>query len=180
MNTLSYILLCMLVRKPCTGYELKQYLQIFWQAHHSQIYTLLAKLEREGYVSFYEEQTSTPKKIYSLTELGKNTVEKWIMEEAPDPINRDEFLGKIYVISMMQPETVSRLFNERKRQYTKKIELNQKKIIEIELLKNNPDKKDEWHNSLGRYLIIKRSYQLSLDEITWCDWAKEQYRDMFH
>ncbi|MGE5704989.1 MAG: PadR family transcriptional regulator, partial [Clostridia bacterium] len=37
----------MLSRKPCSGYELAQYLEVFWQAKHSQIYPLLSKLEQE-------------------------------------------------------------------------------------------------------------------------------------
>ena len=50
MIGLAYALLGMLARKPCSGYELMKLLKLFWQAQHSQIYPLLAKLEKEGLV----------------------------------------------------------------------------------------------------------------------------------
>ena len=60
MNTLAYILLCVLLSKPRSGYELKQLITIFWEAHHSQIYTTLAKLDQHS-----------QKKIYHLTDEGR-------------------------------------------------------------------------------------------------------------
>ena len=55
MNTLAYILLCVLLSKPRSGYELKQLITIFWEAHHSQIYTTLAKLDQQGYVTVLDK-----------------------------------------------------------------------------------------------------------------------------
>lgn len=65
LNTLSYVLLCMLARKSCTGYELKQYMELFWQAHHSQIYTVLGKMEAEGYVQFEADPDTTKKNLFA-------------------------------------------------------------------------------------------------------------------
>ncbi|WP_420911958.1 hypothetical protein [Listeria grandensis] len=53
----------MLARKSCTGYELKQYMELFWQAHHSQIYTVLGKMETEGYVHFEADPDTTKKNL---------------------------------------------------------------------------------------------------------------------
>ena len=81
MSTLSYILLCMLVRKPCSGYELKQYINLFWEAHHSQIYTALNKLHEQGYVSVETDAIHKQKKIYHLTPEGQLVVADWFQEE---------------------------------------------------------------------------------------------------
>lgn len=119
LNTLSYVLLCMLARKPCTGYELKQYMELFWQAHHSQIYTVLGKLEAR--TTWNSKQTQKQrKKTYSLTQKGIEAVSEWVLEDTPEPINRDEFLAKIYVIALMDKSTVIQLFNDRRRHYKKK------------------------------------------------------------
>lgn len=93
MNTLSYVLLCMLARKSCTGYELKQYMELFWQAHHSQIYTVLGKMETEGYVQF-EADPDTTKKNLLTNRKRRPSVSKWVLEETAEPISRDEFLAK--------------------------------------------------------------------------------------
>lgn len=73
MNSLGYTLLSMLVRKPCSGYELKGYLELFWQAHHSQIYPLLNKLEKLGYVVYISENDPIHKKSIPLQMKEKNS-----------------------------------------------------------------------------------------------------------
>ena len=104
MSTLSYILLCMLVRKPCSGYELKQYINLFWEAHHSQIYTALNKLHEQGYVSVETDAIHKQKKIYHLTPEGQLVVADWFQEETNVPTQRDEFLAKVYVIALFNQE----------------------------------------------------------------------------
>ena len=47
MNTLGYAILSTLVRKPCSGYELMQHLEVIWPAKHSQIYPLLSETGKE-------------------------------------------------------------------------------------------------------------------------------------
>ncbi len=63
MNTLAYILLCVLLSKPRSGYELKQLITIFWEAHHSQIYTTLAKLDQQGYVTVLDKDEHSQKDL---------------------------------------------------------------------------------------------------------------------
>ncbi|KGL39172.1 PadR family transcriptional regulator [Listeria newyorkensis] len=178
MNTLSYVLLCMLARKSCTGYELKQYMELFWQAHHSQIYTVLGKMETEGYVQF-EADPDTTKKIYSLTKKGVQAVSEWVLEETAEPISRDEFLAKIYVIALMDKNTVAQLFNDRRRHYKKRATINKPKLEELEALQNDPTRKEEWRNSFGRYLIVKRRDDVCAQELAWCDWAEDLYHSSF-
>ena len=60
MNTLAYIL-CVLLSKPRSGYELKQLITI-WEAHHSQIYTTLAKLDQQGYVTVLDKDEHSQKR----------------------------------------------------------------------------------------------------------------------
>ncbi len=81
MNTLAYILLCVLLSKPRSGYELKQLITIFWEAHHSQIYTTLAKLDKKGYITVLEIEEHSQKKIYTLTDEGRSLVEEWIKKK---------------------------------------------------------------------------------------------------
>src|SRR6266540_3339697 len=98
MNTLSYGLLCLLTRGSRSGYELMQQIEPFWQANHSQIYPLLAMLEKEGLVQFQlVPQSDKPdKKVYSITSQGEATLQSWIIEPTDGPVIRDELILKTY------------------------------------------------------------------------------------
>ncbi|WP_086313426.1 hypothetical protein A5821_000908 [Enterococcus sp. 7F3_DIV0205] len=175
MNTLSYILLCMLVRKPCTGYELKQYLALFWEAHHSQIYTSLAKLLKDEYVSVETDDTHTQKKIYHLTKKGEEVVNLWIQEETKEPSQKDEFLAKIYVASILDKHTVKGLLFERRQHQLKILKQNQEKQEQIEQLSDPV----EQNRNFGRFLVIQRRIRICEEELRWCQWAEEQVEQLF-
>ena len=115
MNTLGYAILSALGRKPCSGYELVQYLDAVWPAKHSQIYPRLTKMEQNGLLVFEEVvQTGKPdKKIFSITEKGRETLEKWVTESPSDPIMRDEFLIKINSIWLSDEESAKKLIQDR-------------------------------------------------------------------
>ncbi|MCQ6275821.1 PadR family transcriptional regulator [Bacillus sp. V3B] len=61
INTLGYAIFGALDRKPCSGYELAQYLEVVWPAKHSQIHPMLTKMEqKELLVHEHVEQTGKP------------------------------------------------------------------------------------------------------------------------
>ncbi|MFB5174596.1 PadR family transcriptional regulator [Latilactobacillus sakei] len=169
MSTLSYILLCMLVRKPCSGYELKQYINLFWEAHHSQIYTALNKLHEQGYVSVETDAIHKQKKIYHLTPEGQLVVADWFQEETNVPTQRDEFLAKVYVIALFNQEQATSLLQDRRHHYQKTQKQYQHKMQEYDAITDSIEKQ----KNLGRYLILKRRLMVCATELEWCDWAQE-------
>lgn len=168
MNTLSYILLCMLVRKPCSGYELKQYLTLFWESHHSQIYTTLGKLHEQGYVTVENDATHKQKKIYHLTETGKAIVAEWLVEENKAPSQRDEFLAKVYVIALMDHQQATELLQDRLQHYRKMVKKYEQKTEEYDAITDTIEKE----RNLGRYLILERRLIMCTAEVEWCVWAQ--------
>ena len=169
MSTLSYILLCMLVRKPCSGYELKQYINLFWEAHHSQIYTALNKLHEQGYVSVETDAIHKQKKIYHLTPEGQLVVADWFQEETNVPTQRDEFLAKVYVIALFNQEQATSLLQDRRHHYQKAQKQYQHKVQEYDAITDSIEKQ----KNLGRYLILKRRLMVCATELEWCDWAQD-------
>ncbi|SON73289.1 PadR family transcriptional regulator [Latilactobacillus sakei] len=169
MSTLSYILLCMLVRKPCSGYELKQYINLFWEAHHSQIYTALNKLHEQGYVSVETDAIHKQKKIYHLTPEGQLVVADWFQEETNVPTQRDEFLAKVYVIALFNQEQATSLLQDRRHHYQKTQKQYQHKTQEYDTITDSIEKQ----KNLGRYLILKRRLMVCATELEWCDWAQD-------
>lgn len=94
-------ILALLVASPAHGYELKQQLERhFGQAlpplNTGQIYTALARLERDGLVEGdVVAEDSRNKRVYRATEAGRAAVSDWVLQPAPATRLRDEFFMKL-------------------------------------------------------------------------------------
>jgi DNA-binding PadR family transcriptional regulator len=172
MNALGYALLSMLMRKPCSGYELTQLLEVFWQAKHSQVYPLLTKLEQDGLVTFvHVQQTGKPdKKIYSITDKGKALLTQWVSKPSAPPVIRDEFLVRAYAIGLTDANTAKRLFHERIFSFEEKVAFRK---VEIERMQKEHGSELEQITCrhFGRYLLFQRKLKLEEEEIAWCHWV---------
>lgn len=81
---LKYILLGFLNYQPMTGYELKSIIDNstmhFWHAHHSQIYTMLRKLEDDGLLvsEVDDEADKLNRRTYTITQSGQQDLQAWL------------------------------------------------------------------------------------------------------
>lgn len=169
MNTLGYAILSALGRKPCSGYELVQYLDALWPAKHSQIYPRLTRMEENGLLVYEQiEQVGKPnKKIYSITEKGRETLESWITEKPSVSIVRDEFLIKVNSVWLSNEESAKKLIHERIANLEQSIALRANIIEEME-------PKQEvvaMTKDFGRFLLFNRRNMLEKEEISWCRWV---------
>jgi len=110
-NPAEYPVMGMLLGGPLHGYDicrrLGEGIGSIWKLGKSQIYALLAKLEREGLV-IHERvgQDNLPaKNIFSLTPEGIQVVKEWLEQ----PVNhfrdmRLEFVTKLWFIRQAFPE----------------------------------------------------------------------------
>lgn len=78
----SYIVLGMLEHlQPATPYDLKRIAEVstidFWTVPHAQLYTECARLAREGLLTEEREQTGRRRRMYSLTEPGRQALDAW-------------------------------------------------------------------------------------------------------
>ncbi|ANS74307.1 hypothetical protein AWM70_06685 [Paenibacillus yonginensis] len=172
MNGLSYALLAMLVRKPCSGYELAKMMEVFWQAKHSQIYPLLAKLEEQALLTSENvEQTGKPnKKIYHITDSGRQTLKNWTSKSPALPVARDEFLIKAYALSLSELSTAKRLFHDRIAYYQTTSETRKAKIASI--IEESGGRVPEFGElQFGRYIVHNRKLKMEEEEIKWCNWV---------
>lgn len=95
-------LLALLAEGTAHGYELKQAVeQTFGDAwpplNIGQIYTTLGRLERDGLVaSAHVAQAGRPdKRVYELTDAGREEVRRWLEESVAGPRFKDEFFTKL-------------------------------------------------------------------------------------
>jgi len=98
----SYALLALLQEfGESTSYEIKQALEIsiqnFWPVPHTTAYEEPARLAAAGYLSARQEEGGRRRRIYSLTEKGREALAKWAAEPTASPPQvRDEAVLKIF------------------------------------------------------------------------------------
>jgi DNA-binding PadR family transcriptional regulator len=110
---IKYILLGFLNYQPMTGYELKQTIDDstshFWHAYHSQIYTILRQMEQEKLVTsqFLKEEGQPDKRVYTITEEGKQALEDWLNQTLTEasPV-KEELLVRLFFSAQREPQQV--------------------------------------------------------------------------
>jgi DNA-binding PadR family transcriptional regulator len=119
----EFALLGFLRRQPMYGYEIHQQLSeatglgLVWRLKQSQLYALLTKLEREGFVTTTIEyqEARPPRKMFELTQAGRNAFEDWVQQPVAQGRKlRLDFLAKLYFARLEGPEVAGRLI-ERQR-----------------------------------------------------------------
>lgn len=106
---LRFLLLALLEREPRHGYDLKAVFEEFlggtWPLNIGQVYTALARLEQDGLVSceVVAQDLLPDRKVYSLTEEGRQELKRWTEEPADGPVRlRDELFLKVMARSLLR------------------------------------------------------------------------------
>jgi DNA-binding PadR family transcriptional regulator len=114
----EFALLGFLRRRPMYGYEIHQQLSgstglgLVWRLKQSQLYALLSKLEREGYVATTIEYQDArpPRKMFELTEAGRQAFQDWVQRPVAQGRKlRLDFLAKLYFAQFEGPGVAARL-----------------------------------------------------------------------
>lgn len=81
-GVLELCVLSMLSEKDCYGYELVSEISKNIAISDGTIYPILRRLSNEGYFESYlqESQEGPPRKYYRLTQLGRDTKDKLLIE----------------------------------------------------------------------------------------------------
>jgi PadR family transcriptional regulator, regulatory protein AphA len=175
MNTLSYGLLSFLTQSSFSGYDLMLKIQPYWPAKHSQIYPLLANLEKEEYVRYeHVAQSDKPdKKVYSLTEKGTLALKEWLTEPASDPVTRDELMLKAYCLPLVEPEIARKLFIGRLEHYQNKMRSFEDKIGQLQDRGELKVSEIPACSSplFGPYILLHKAISNCRSNIEWCEWV---------
>lgn len=103
---LEHALLVSLSERAASGSELTRRFDksigYFWTASHQQIYRVLGRMEKDGWVTstVVAQQGRPDKKVYDVTEPGRLELERWLAEPtSSDPIRSElmvKFRGAAY------------------------------------------------------------------------------------
>jgi DNA-binding PadR family transcriptional regulator len=117
-------LLALLAKEPAHGYELKTQLeQVFGEAYPTpnigQIYVTLQRLERDGLVRSQDVvQTTRPnKRVYELTDAGREALVSWVDKPSQGPRVRDDFFMKLALSQLTGSSDRLGLINRQRRHY---------------------------------------------------------------
>lgn len=167
---LSYAILAALFNQPCSGYDLvkrfNKSVESFWSASHQQIYKALAKLEEEEHVwaEKIEQENRPNKKLYTVTELGRQHLQQWIGEAVGDidPV-KSELLVKLSVGHLVPTETLSETVNSYYQQYRERLRNYQAVAKQYAQVSQLP------RESQFQYLALRAGIRQQIAWVAWCE-----------
>jgi len=167
---LTHAILTALLEEDLTGYELAKKFDVslgfFWTASHQQIYQTLKRLYAEGLVSAEEvSQTGKPdKRIYSLTEGGRQALDNWVLGETKKRKVTDELFAKLYTVGHSSAEAVVSAVAQRQQGHRQKLSLYRK--IES---RNYADPMNLPDRRKGIYLALLAGIRQEEASLVWCE-----------
>ena len=114
--SLEHAILGFLNYRALSGYDLKKIFDTsvrhFWPANQSQIYRTLNRLTESGWAEMEKiEQVSRPdRKEYSITEAGRDELQKWLATPLPFEDNRSAPLIQVFFSGQRSDEEVLAMF----------------------------------------------------------------------
>jgi DNA-binding PadR family transcriptional regulator len=103
------VVLGLLARQPMSGYDIKRCFEGFgWLIHGpslGSLYPALRALHEDGYLTMevVEGERGLSRKVYSITQVGRKVLEKWMGESEADT-SLKTFLMHLMVADSLSPE----------------------------------------------------------------------------
>lgn len=170
--SLSYAILVSLADCPKSGYDLAKKFDgsvgFFWQATHQQIYRELTKLEELEWLRAESvTQVGRPdKKLFSLTELGKENLKIWIAKACELSPNKEELLVKIYAGQLISQQILVAEIRRHQHLHKEKLAIYQE--IDRQMHSNNQTLPQILKYP---YLTLRMGIKFEIAWIEWCDEA---------
>jgi DNA-binding PadR family transcriptional regulator len=169
---LSHAILAALNDCPCSGYDLAKRFDgsvgFFWNATHQQIYRELTKLEEQSQLDakLIEQEHRPDKKIYTLTEKGRESLRSWI--ETPSTVSplKDDLLVKIFAGSIVSPHTIVAELKHHRAQHLATLHTYQSIAARY-----FPDRSQLSDVERYHYITLRQGIRLETEWLAWCEEA---------
>jgi DNA-binding PadR family transcriptional regulator len=115
LTSTSYVVLGIIGQyNSCTSYDLKRTINnsidCFWSFPHSQLYAEPEHLKAAGLVTEVREKGGRKRRIYTITEKGKQTLQEWLREPTEALVEiRDVALLKLYFGNLLASNDLRQL-----------------------------------------------------------------------
>ena len=166
--SLRHAILVLLQDQEASGYDLAREfansIGLVWNATHQQIYLELGKLNDQHMVKFrHIPQDGKPdKKLYRITEEGRDELIRWLRKPAAPPRIRDAFMVKIAGGALSDLSSILRELDDQ-------ADLRRERLHTFEALAKKLDEQGR-EKDLFTYLTLRRGI---LDQQAWLHWADE-------
>jgi DNA-binding PadR family transcriptional regulator len=149
----------------------------FWHAQRSQIYPELARLETAGLVdhAVVEQHDRPDKKVYAITAAGIDALREWATAPMPLPLDRDEFMLKVYSIWLADPQKALTLLQTQEGYHADR--LARYKEIEAAMEQDWPPETRRLDSpKFAAYATLRRGIDYERGYAEWCRWLAEAFR----
>ena len=191
--SLRYGILGFLSKWEASGYDIKKefddIMSIFWHSHLSQIYPELNRLEKEEMIQcrLVQQEGKPDKKLYSITEKGKDDLINWLLAPSEVQKTKDAFLMQTFFMDNIPVDEVLLKLHMYKKERQQRLD-KMKKIINdriISIKERNVMKPRIIMSSA----VLKRGLEQEIQSIKWCEdtiqlieackylWEKEEYTE---
>lgn len=174
--SLRYAVLTLLDIEPGSGYDLKRRFERsvshFWSASHQQMYRELHRLHDEGLLDCAEQpQAGKPdRKVYSLTESGREALRAWVQQPAPAQKIREPFLIQLFAGHHLETDRARELVQG---------QLDEHRALLASYLEQNERVRQSDPALQERYWLAHQTLLLGIEaERTWIDWAEKLLREL--
>ena len=177
MKMRDYAILASIAHEPKSGYDLAKWFDRvashFCPAGYGSVYPALARFESEGLVEYetVPSEKGPKRKVYSITQKGKQALVGWASEHAADPQVRDEQLVKALSYGMLPPEKALALLAEARERHMNKLTYFEELERRLESQLREGSISEEAY--LGTLLVLRRGINAERCYAQWCEEAEE-------
>lgn len=170
-NKSRYAVLGVLSLQDASGYDIKKMLEQstyhFWREGDGTLYPVLAQLLREGLICSLEQNTPTkkPKKIYQLTDKGKESLQAWLKNEEMMRLVRNELLLKIFFGHQVDSAIILNQLDNFKHE-------TQKRLNKFNSLLAHYTENKLTGEKLYRYLTLQSGILHCETDLKWCEQSR--------
>lgn len=159
-----HFVLGLLAQQPMSGYDIKRCFESFGWLIHSpsfgSLYPALHALLEDGCLTMQvvEGESGLSRKVYSITEIGRQALEKWIDESMETDISLKTFLMHLMVADNLSPDTLLAHLKHRRSQ-----------VADYQTDLTQVDGPVGSNGDLGEQLALEYGRALAAAEMAWLD-----------
>ena len=175
--SVKYVVLGYLSWQPASGYDLKKIISesetLPWSGNSNQIYKALVELHDEGLVTQEIEQTDKlpARKIYSITDKGREKLVTWSQEPPFAPQFRKPFLAQLMWADKLTPQQIDQLLDEYLNAVGEKLFMVR---VQADRKPNTPDRTPR---EIYLWEMVRRNWIASYElELSWIRELRQELR----
>lgn len=159
-----HFVLGLLAQQPMSGYDIKCCFESFgWLIHgpsFGSLYPVLHALQEDGYLTMQviEGESGLSRKVYTITEAGRQALDKWIDESLETEKSLKTFLMHLMVADNLSREALLNHLEQRRSQ-----------VADYQTALNRIDKARGGDGDLGEQLALDYGRILATAETIWLD-----------